>query len=135
MLGVDTEEIAITRNATESLNAVLLGLPLRTGDEVLTTTLDYWAMLDALDQRRERDGVVVRKRGKWPTLTLATSRTSTGIPLRASSTTRPMFSIPCALPMPRMVYCCCACSMNPRHHDRRRLSRHRHEYRASNRVG
>jgi selenocysteine lyase/cysteine desulfurase len=61
MLGADAEEIAITRNATESLNAVLLGLPLRSGDEVLTTTLDYWAMLDALDQRRERDGVVVRK--------------------------------------------------------------------------
>lgn len=61
MLGADAEEIAITRNATESLNAVLLGIPLRTGDEVLTTTLDYWAMLDALDQRRERDGVVVNK--------------------------------------------------------------------------
>jgi len=61
MLGCDAEEIAITRNATESLHAVLLGLPLQAGDEVLTTTLDYWAMLDALDQRRERDGVVVKK--------------------------------------------------------------------------
>jgi len=61
MLGVNAEEIAITRNATESLQAILLGLPLRAGDEVLTTTLDYWAMLDALDQRRERDGVAVRK--------------------------------------------------------------------------
>jgi selenocysteine lyase/cysteine desulfurase len=61
MLGSDAEEIAITRNATESLNAILLGIPLRAGDEVLTTTLDYWAMLDALEQRRERDGVTVRK--------------------------------------------------------------------------
>ena len=61
MLACDPEEIAITRNATESLNAVLLGLPLRAGDEVLTTTLDYWAMLDALQQRQERDGVVVNR--------------------------------------------------------------------------
>lgn len=61
LLGASPEEIAITRNATESLNAVLLGIPLRNGDEVITTTLDYWAMLDALDQRQERDGVVVKK--------------------------------------------------------------------------
>ncbi len=61
ILSCDAEEVAITRNATESLNAVLLGLPLGAGDEILTTTLDYWAMLDALDQRRERDGVVVKK--------------------------------------------------------------------------
>lgn len=61
LAGCDAEEVAITRNATEALNAVLLGVPLRAGDEVLTTTLDYWAMLDALDQRRARDGVVVTK--------------------------------------------------------------------------
>lgn len=61
LLGADAEEIAVVRNATEALDAVLLGIPLRAGDEVLTTTLDYWAMLDALDQRRERDGVVIDK--------------------------------------------------------------------------
>lgn len=61
LLGCDAEEIALTRNATESLHAVLLGIPLRAGDEVVTTTLDYWAMLDALQQRAERDGVVVKK--------------------------------------------------------------------------
>jgi selenocysteine lyase/cysteine desulfurase len=55
------EEVAIVRNATEALNAVLLGVPLRGGDEVLTTTLDYWAMQDALQQRAERDGVVVKR--------------------------------------------------------------------------
>jgi isopenicillin-N epimerase len=60
MLGASTEEIAITRNATESLQAVLLGIPLEKGDEVITTTLDYWAMLDALYQRRDRDGVAVK---------------------------------------------------------------------------
>lgn len=61
MLGCESEEVAITRNATEALHAVLLGIPLQAGDEVLTTTLDYWAMLDALDQRRQRDGVVLKK--------------------------------------------------------------------------
>ncbi len=61
MFACDSEEIAIVRNATEALDTVLLGLPLQPGDEVLTTTLDYWAMLDALDQREKRDGIVVRK--------------------------------------------------------------------------
>ncbi len=61
LAGCDGEEIAVVRNATEALDAVLLGFPLRAGDEVVTTTLDYWAMLDALEQRQERDGVVVKK--------------------------------------------------------------------------
>ncbi|MBI2814464.1 MAG: aminotransferase class V-fold PLP-dependent enzyme [Opitutae bacterium] len=61
MFACDSEEVAILRNATEALDIVLLGLPLRAGDEVLTTTLDYWAMLDALDQRVKRDGIVVKK--------------------------------------------------------------------------
>jgi isopenicillin-N epimerase len=61
LLGCDQEEVAITRNATESLHTVLLGIPLKAGDEVLTTTLDYWAMLDALEQRRLRDGITIKK--------------------------------------------------------------------------
>lgn len=61
MFACDHEEVAILRNATEALDIVLLGLPLQAGDEVLTTTLDYWAMLDALAQREKRDGIVVRK--------------------------------------------------------------------------
>lgn len=53
-------QIALVRNATEALNTVLLGLPLRAGDEVVCSRHDYYAMLDALDQRRARDGVVLR---------------------------------------------------------------------------
>lgn len=60
MLGVDPAEIAIVRNATEALNTVLLGLPLRTGDEIVCSAHDYFAMLDALEQRQARDGVVLR---------------------------------------------------------------------------
>lgn len=61
LAGCDGEEIAVVRNATEALDAVLLGFPLRAGDEVVTTSLDYWAMLDALEQRQQRDGAVIRK--------------------------------------------------------------------------
>ena len=59
-LGCDPEEVAIVRNATEALQTVLLGIELEPGDEILTTTHDYWAMLDGLEQRRRRDGIVVK---------------------------------------------------------------------------
>ncbi len=59
-MGVPPEEIALVRNATEALNTVLLGLPLVAGDEIVCSAHDYFAMLDALEQRRARDGVVLR---------------------------------------------------------------------------
>ena len=59
-LGVDASEIAIVRNATEALNTVLLGVPLRPGDEIVCSAHDYFAMLDALEQRQARDGVRLR---------------------------------------------------------------------------
>ncbi|MFN2456481.1 MAG: aminotransferase class V-fold PLP-dependent enzyme, partial [Pyrinomonadaceae bacterium] len=59
-MGVPSAEIALVRNATEALNTVLLGLPLNTGDEIVCSAHDYFAMLDALEQRRARDGVVLR---------------------------------------------------------------------------
>ncbi len=58
--GCDAEEIAITRNATEALENVQLGLPLKAGDEVLTTTQDYPSMLTAWRQREQRDGIVLK---------------------------------------------------------------------------
>jgi len=59
--GSDTEEIAITRNASESLENCLFGFDLQRGDEVLTTDQDYPRMLTTLDQRARRDGIVVKK--------------------------------------------------------------------------
>jgi selenocysteine lyase/cysteine desulfurase len=59
-MGVPPAEIALVRNATEALDTVLLGLPLRAGDEVVCSPHDYYAMLDALEQRRARDGIVLR---------------------------------------------------------------------------
>lgn len=59
-MGVSPAEIALVRNATEALNTILLGLPLKTGDEIVCSAHDYFAMLDALEQRAARDGVVLR---------------------------------------------------------------------------
>lgn len=58
-MGVAPEELALVRNATEALDTVLLGLPLKAGDEIVCSAHDYYAMLDALEQRRSRDDVVL----------------------------------------------------------------------------
>jgi isopenicillin-N epimerase len=57
--GCSAAEIALTRNTTEAVETVLLGLELRPGDRVLTTTRDYWRFQDTLRQRAARDGIVV----------------------------------------------------------------------------
>lgn len=61
IFGCDADEIAITRNASESLEIALLGLDLKPGDEVLTTTQDYGRMLTTLEQRERREGIVLKK--------------------------------------------------------------------------
>ncbi|MCC6585799.1 MAG: aminotransferase class V-fold PLP-dependent enzyme [Bryobacterales bacterium] len=58
--GCDPEEIAVMRNATEALQAVQLGLNLKQGDEVLTTTQDYPSTLTGWRQRQARDGIVLK---------------------------------------------------------------------------
>jgi selenocysteine lyase/cysteine desulfurase len=58
--GCDPEEMAITRNASEGLETVQLGLELQKGDEVLTTTHDYPRMLTTFRQRERRDGIVLK---------------------------------------------------------------------------
>lgn len=58
LAGCDPEEIAINRNATEALNTVVFGLDLKAGDEVIGTKLDYPNMINAWNQRSQREGVV-----------------------------------------------------------------------------
>ena len=58
--GCDPEEMAITRNASEALENVQLGLDLKRGDEVLTTNQDYPRMLTTWRQRERRDGIVLK---------------------------------------------------------------------------
>jgi isopenicillin-N epimerase len=57
IFGCSPEEIAITRNASESLEILLMGLDLKPGDEILTTTQDYPRMLTTLRQRERREGL------------------------------------------------------------------------------
>jgi isopenicillin-N epimerase len=59
--GVDPEEIAFTRNASESLQTMQLGIDLQRGDEVLTTTQDYGRMITTFKQRERREGIVLRQ--------------------------------------------------------------------------
>src|SRR3989442_13397911 len=59
--GCDPEEMAITRNASEALEIVQLGIPLERGDEVLTTTQDYPRMITTWKQRERRDGIVLKQ--------------------------------------------------------------------------
>jgi len=55
--GCDPEELAITRNASEALEIVQLGLNLKPGDEVLSTDQDYPRMITTWQQRERRDGI------------------------------------------------------------------------------
>ncbi|HKP85999.1 MAG TPA: aminotransferase class V-fold PLP-dependent enzyme [Blastocatellia bacterium] len=55
--GCDPEEMAITRNASESLEICILGLDLKPGDEVLTTNQDYPRMLTSWRQRERREKI------------------------------------------------------------------------------
>jgi len=57
VFGCSAEEIAITRNASESLEILLMGMDFKSGDEILTTTQDYPRMLTTLKQREMREGL------------------------------------------------------------------------------
>jgi isopenicillin-N epimerase len=58
--GCDPEEMAITRNASESLETMILGLDLAQGDEVIVSNQNYGRMLTSWDQRVRREGIVVK---------------------------------------------------------------------------
>ena len=57
----DPEEIALTRNASESLQICQNGIDLNPGDEVLTTTQDYGRMINTFKQRECRDGIIMKQ--------------------------------------------------------------------------
>ena len=59
--GCEAESLAITRNASEALQIVQLGLDLKPGDEVLTTEQDYPRMLNTWAQRVRREGIVLKR--------------------------------------------------------------------------
>ncbi len=59
--GVDPEEIALTRNASEGLQTCQFGMDLAPGDEVLTTNQDYPRMISTFKQRERREGIVLKQ--------------------------------------------------------------------------
>ena len=59
--GVDPEEVAFTRNASESLQTCQFGYDLEPGDEILTSTQDYGRMITTFKQRERREGVVLKQ--------------------------------------------------------------------------
>jgi selenocysteine lyase/cysteine desulfurase len=61
LAGTLPEEIAVNRNATESLNTIIYGLELKSGDEVIGTKQDYPHMIQAYRQRAMREGIVYKQ--------------------------------------------------------------------------
>jgi selenocysteine lyase/cysteine desulfurase len=60
MFGCDPEEMAVTRNASEANETMILGLDLQRGDEVIITNQNYGRMITTWDQRARREGIVVK---------------------------------------------------------------------------
>jgi len=61
LAGTSPDEIAINRNSTEALNTIILGLDLKSGDEVIGTKQDYPHMIQAYQQRAMREGIVYKQ--------------------------------------------------------------------------
>lgn len=59
--GCDTEEMAVTRNASEAMEILILGLDLQRGDEVIITNQNYGRMITTWEQRVRRDGIVLKQ--------------------------------------------------------------------------
>ncbi len=61
LFNCDSEEVAITRNASEGLQICQFGFDLQPGDEVLTTNQDYPRMINTFKQRERREGIKLRQ--------------------------------------------------------------------------
>ncbi len=59
--GCDTEEMAITRNASEALETLIFGVDLKAGDEVIVSNQNYGRMINAWRQRARREGIVLKE--------------------------------------------------------------------------
>jgi cysteine desulfurase / selenocysteine lyase len=59
LLGCDPDELAFTRNATEGINIVCNGLPLKRGDEMITTTHEHVGNSVPWLALMKREGIVI----------------------------------------------------------------------------
>lgn len=60
-IGGKPEEIALTQNTTTGLTILYAGLPLKSGDEILTTTHDHFVHHEAIRLAAERSGASWRR--------------------------------------------------------------------------
>jgi isopenicillin-N epimerase len=60
-VGADPKDIALTSNTTTSLSVIYHGLPLKSGDEILTTDQDHYVQHEAIRLAAERTGATWRK--------------------------------------------------------------------------
>jgi len=61
LAGCPADELAITRNTTESLDLIIGGIHWQAGDEAVMAEQDYGAMLDMFELQAQRHGVVNRR--------------------------------------------------------------------------
>jgi selenocysteine lyase/cysteine desulfurase len=54
------DDLALIGCATEGINMIINGLPLKSGDEVITSTHEHVSLNTGLLNRRERDGIAIR---------------------------------------------------------------------------
>ena len=60
LLGCDPGELAFTRNATEGINIVCNGLPMKRGDEMITTTHEHVGNTTPWLALLQREGIVIK---------------------------------------------------------------------------
>ncbi|HKO94796.1 MAG TPA: aminotransferase class V-fold PLP-dependent enzyme, partial [Polyangiaceae bacterium] len=84
-LGVKPEEIALTDSTTMGLAILYAGLPLRDGDEVLTTSHDHYATHETLRLATLRAGATLRKVALYERAAEATAEAMTTAIQRALS--------------------------------------------------
>jgi len=60
MLGCEPDEVTLTSCATEGINVIINGLPLKRGDEVITTTHEHVGGILSLLARQKFDGIVLK---------------------------------------------------------------------------
>ena len=61
LAGSSPDEIALTRNATESLTNIIFGIQLEKNDEIIMSNWDYPNMENSWNQRSKREGIVVKQ--------------------------------------------------------------------------
>ena len=59
--GCGADEMAVTRNASESNLTMTFGIELKRGDEVIVTTQNYPRMINGWKQRERRHGIVLKQ--------------------------------------------------------------------------